>query len=285
VRGAHPHLPFASRVLQPCLAAVGLLAALYIGSRACAQQAAPPQISVAPQIIAAAASVTWLPIDIGPPEAVPKPSFATLRGLPPAISLTEGHQVSPGFWAVPLSGLPTLKVSIPAGISGQAEIVISLIGIDGRMLAQVGTKLVVQPALVAPPPEGAPAGSQVSRLAVPSHSPAGATADVKAAETASRPINLSEEERIRAEHALAQGEQYFARGSVLVARQYFQRAADAGLAAAALGLAATYDPVELQLRAVSGVVPDRDEARRWYQRARELGSRDAVERLARLNGN
>jgi hypothetical protein len=37
--------------------------------------------------------------------------------------------------------------------------------------------------------------------------------------------------------------------------------------------------------AVSGVLPDRDLARRWYERARELGSRDAEERLARLRGH
>jgi TPR repeat protein len=77
---------------------------------------------------------------------------------------------------------------------------------------------------------------------------------------------------------------YFARGSILVARQYFELAADAGLAGAALRLAATYDPAELQRLEVPGVVPDRDLARKWYERARELGAREAEAPLAWLSG-
>lgn len=75
--------------------------------------------------------------------------------------------------------------------------------------------------------------------------------------------------------ALAQGEEYFARGSILVARQYFQHAADSGLAESALRLAATYNPGELQHIQAAGVVADRDLARKWYERARELGAAEA----------
>jgi TPR repeat protein len=66
---------------------------------------------------------------------------------------------------------------------------------------------------------------------------------------------------------------------------FYQRAAEAGLALGAIRLAATFDPMELARLNVQGVRPDRDEARRWYERARELGAAEADERLARLSGN
>jgi TPR repeat protein len=35
---------------------------------------------------------------------------------------------------------------------------------------------------------------------------------------------------------------------------------------------------------VQGIVPDPLEARKWYERARELGAAEAEERLTRLSG-
>ena len=49
-------------------------------------------------------------------------------------------------------------------------------------------------------------------------------------------------------------------------------------------LAATYDPRELARAGVQGLLPNVEEARKWYERARELGAPEAEERLARLGG-
>jgi len=95
---------------------------------------------------------------------------------------------------------------------------------------------------------------------------------------------LAAHDKARAERLL-RGEEYLANGSVISARAFFERAAAAGLAAGALRLAATYDPGELQRLQALRVVPDPALARRWYERARELGAPDAVEQLARLSGN
>jgi TPR repeat protein len=84
---------------------------------------------------------------------------------------------------------------------------------------------------------------------------------------------------------IAQGERYLLEGNVGVARQFFQRAADAGYPPGAMRLAATYDPAELAGSQLQGIVPDVSEARRWYERARQLGAPDAAERLARLSRN
>ena len=66
------------------------------------------------------------------------------------------------------------------------------------------------------------------------------------------------------------------------ARLLFRRAAEKGYAVAAIRLAATYDPVELSRLALEGIAADQAEARKWYERASELGSPEADERLARL---
>jgi TPR repeat protein len=71
---------------------------------------------------------------------------------------------------------------------------------------------------------------------------------------------------------------------VAMARQFFLRAAEAGLARAALLLGGTYDQRELARQRVQGVQANPALARRWYERARELGAPEAEERLANLGG-
>ena len=85
-----------------------------------------------------------------------------------------------------------------------------------------------------------------------------------------------------AEQLLAQGERYLSQGTVAGARLFFRQAAEAGLAIAAMRLGATYDPNELSKLKVQGLVADVAEARKWYERARELGAPEAEQRLARL---
>jgi TPR repeat protein len=49
-----------------------------------------------------------------------------------------------------------------------------------------------------------------------------------------------------------------------------------------VALAGTYDPDELAKMKVVGLQPNVEEARKWYERARELGAFEAAERLRRL---
>src|SRR5262245_57358754 len=74
-----------------------------------AQRRDGPRIIVAPTILAEPASQAALIIQVGPPEALPSNSFLRLRGFPASVSLTEGHAIAPGSWAIPLFGLATLK--------------------------------------------------------------------------------------------------------------------------------------------------------------------------------
>jgi hypothetical protein len=85
---------------------------------------------------------------------------------------------------------------------------------------------------------------------------------------------------------LARGKTYFDAGDIAAARLLFRRAANAGDAAAALAMGATYDPAVLASRLVlgmsAGTGADVDEARSWYERAREMGSPEGPRRLDML---
>jgi TPR repeat protein len=81
---------------------------------------------------------------------------------------------------------------------------------------------------------------------------------------------------------IARGEAALADGNVAGARQFFLRAAEAGIARGALLLASTYDAHEFARLRILGVQPNPAEARKWYQRARELGAPQADALLLRL---
>ncbi len=81
---------------------------------------------------------------------------------------------------------------------------------------------------------------------------------------------------------IARGQTYLANGDVVSARLVFRRAAEAGDAPAALALGGTYDPLVLRSLGVIGVVADAAQARTWYQKAAELGSREAPQRIDQL---
>lgn len=248
-----------------------------------AQTTGEAHITVASTISAKAASEVALTIEVGPTHIVPPRSFVSLRGLPPGVSLKEGHTIAPGSWAIPLSALPALRARIPADISGRSEIVIRLIGMDGRLLAQATTTLIVEPAATPSPlPQAAPTklAQPASALVAPQPSPPKAEPDA-GNHAALRP-ELPAREQARAEHLLARGLDYLAAGNVAAARDFFERAAEIGLAPAALRLAATYDPFELPRLKVQGIVADRALARKWYERARDLGAPEAASQLARL---
>lgn len=231
-----------------------------------------PRIAVLATVVAEPATQMPLQIRIAPTESIPRNSFLRLRGLPPTASLSEGHSIAPGAWAIPLNGLPRLRLNLPASAAGKSELVISLVDEDGKLLAEARVSLVIQqqaPVVASPP---APAAVEKERTSAPSSPRAQAPA-------------LTPADRETAEKLVARGERDLEQGNIAQARQFFLRAAQTGLAQGALMLAATYDPRELaRMRAVS-VQPNIAEARKWYMRAVELGAPDAAHKLATLGGN
>ena len=73
-------------------------------------------------------------------------------------------------------------------------------------------------------------------------------------------------------------------GDIAAARLVLQRAAEAHSAQAALALGGMYDPIVLKQLNIHGVVADINQARSWYEKAREYGSEEAPRRLQALVG-
>jgi len=124
----------------------------------------------------------------------------------------------------------------------------------------------------APPP--------VQRAAAPA--PAVERAPPQVAERVPQPASTRSLDSSEVDVLVKQGQQFVAAGDFVTARLVFQRAAEAGNAAAALALGASYDPVVLSRLGVRGVDADVGKARTWYQKAKEFGAPDADRRLSTL---
>ncbi len=74
---------------------------------------------------------------------------------------------------------------------------------------------------------------------------------------------------------VARGDEIFATGDVASARLFYERAADAGDAQAALRMGESFDPGFLDQAHVRGAKGDPATAIYWYRRARDLGSAEA----------
>ena len=78
---------------------------------------------------------------------------------------------------------------------------------------------------------------------------------------------------------MARGDASFAQGDVVAARRFYELAANAGDAQAALRLGQTYDPAFLAQIQFRVVRPDASAAAYWYQKADKLGAPEAVPML------
>jgi hypothetical protein len=230
-----------SKLLRPVAAGLASLLFAFASSQSASTQTRDqPGISVAPAIEVWPAAQVPFPIWVRL-EQVPRNSFIRVQGLPRGAALSEGHAITPGAWAVPLNALSGLKITLPENVVGTADVVVTLVGLDGVVLSKAISSLVL-----------------------------------------TAPSSLTDETRKRALQFLRRGNERLADGQVAPARGLYEKAADMGLAEAAMALAATYDAAELALPHLRGVAPDAKEARRWYERARTLGAPGAEQRLLRL---
>jgi len=118
--------------------------------------------------------------------------------------------------------------------------------------------------------------------ALQSRAPAAPAAAVP---VAAPPVAASPARRLEADELAAlmkRAKGLIAIGDIASARLLLERAADAQEASAALLLAQTYDPAVLGAQDTRSITPDPAAARTWYQKAAQLGSSDATQRLAQM---
>jgi hypothetical protein len=119
----------------------------------------------------------------------------------------------------------------------------------------------------------------------PAAAAAAASVPVAAPPVAAPPVAASPARRLDADELAAlmkRAKGLIAIGDIASARLLLERAADAQEASAALLLAQTYDPAVLGAQDTRSITPDPAAARTWYQKAAQLGSSDATQRLAQM---
>lgn len=243
--------------------------------------AAAPTLNVGAIIVAEPASDTPLPIQVGPADGLPRNSFVRIRGLPISVALSEGHSIAPGSWAVPFVGLATLRISVPVGLSGRSEITVALVTVDGTVLAEVKTSLVITTAALLASGQTQPQPKSVASIG-PAVS--GLPSDQTQQPRSSPPAPPRTEAQQRALRFVTRGNEQLIEGDISAARLFYQRAVDARLPEGALAMGSSYDQVELDRLGVKGLTGDQAAARRWYEEARKMGAPEAETRLRRLGG-
>jgi hypothetical protein len=203
------------------------------------------------QIIAGAGQTPW-PITIDAHGKSIVGGTIRVRGLPRGARLSSGTVGSDGSWVISATEAATLAITPPQG-PASSKLTVTVEAADGTKLASIDTTFEISPVALDTGPIAEP-GNALGK-------------------------NHSEE---KARDLRLQGEERLAVGDVSSARMFFKRAADGGDAQAAVSMGATYDPTLFAALKVHGMTPDREIARKWYQRAVDLGSKDAFERIQAL---
>ncbi len=213
-----------------------------------------------------------------------------LDGLAQGTTLSAGAAISASSWQVPYDQTQWLYLYAPKDFTGVMNTAVSLLGADKQLLDTQAVQIkwmarapkplpdpAPTPAPPAPKPQAAQPPSKpvmVATVGDPSSAGAFKTAAIN------KPIDPGE-----ATMLMRRGRDFLGAGDISAARIAFSRLADAGVADAALALASTYDPTYLATHHVMGVQGDRAQARALYQRAKDLGSPEAAQILARMTGN
>jgi TPR repeat protein len=172
-----------------------------------------------------------------------------IGGLAPGLMLSTGTQVGPNTWRLSVEELTGAAIKPPRGFVGATDLTLELRLADNTVVDRKSLRL--------------------------EWSDNGALARAK-----SQPRRFATSELAL---MVKNGTEYMANGNIGAARMMLQPAAEAGDAVAAFALAETYDPLVLRKRNVKGgITADVSLAQTWYQKAMDLGSAVAPERLERL---
>jgi hypothetical protein len=170
-----------------------------------------------------------------------------LDGLAPGTTVTAGRSSGADAWRIAVSDLRNAWVRPPGGFAGPMDVAVELRLADDRTVDRKLRRLEWS----TPPVQAK--GSRIRQL-----------------------------DQAEIADLMKRGEAYIAHGDLAAARLVLQRAAEGGDPRATLTLAGTYDPIVLEKLGVQGFVSDIALARTWYERAKELGSPEAPQRLEML---
>ena len=231
------------------------------------------------------------PLELGVSVDAPAPGMTVMiKWMPAGARLTAGRRASANEWRVPAQIISDAAIIPPTDFVGELNLAAELRGTDGATLvttfvrltwtsAQTGSTAVSAASTAAAPPQPpvAPAPQQPQAAASP---PAAAAPAVATPQAQAEPIRELSPNEIAA--LVRRAQELLASGDLQGARLLLTRAADAHDARAALLLAKTFDPTASRQFSAADAGPDVDQARNWYQRAREWGSPEAQRQLDAL---
>jgi hypothetical protein len=231
------------------------------------------------------------PLELGVSVDAPAPGMTVMiKWMPAGARLTAGRRASANEWRVPAQIISDAAIIPPTDFVGELNLAAELRGADGATLvttfvrltwtsAQTGSTAVsaASTAAAPPPPPVAPAPQQPQAAASP---PPAAAPAVATPQAQAEPIRELSPNEIAA--LVRRAQELLASGDLQGARLLLTRAADAHDARAALLLAKTFDPTASRQFSAADAGPDVDQARNWYQRAREWGSPEAQRQLDAL---
>lgn len=258
-------------VLGFCLAAA--LAVFGGGAQLDQARAADVQIAVSPLIQVPTGSENLLPIELRQRGSMHGQCIVLIRGLPAAVSLSKGRLFESGVWGVPVGELDGLQLITSSAAFGKTAFVVSLVTLTGDVLAEANSSLMVSQT----------SQSVQTTAAVQQTSPVQEQLPDNAEAALRRPPTLSAKAVENIKLFMEKGDTAMKASNINLARLFYTQAAEAGSPEGAYALATTYDPTELaRLRVMGGIQPDPAMAKRWYEKATELGSQTAQNRLIQL---
>jgi hypothetical protein len=189
-------------------------------------------------------------------------TFLLFQGVPEEVTLSVGFKVK-NAWVVSLRDLGALSLKSSPAYNGSFELLATLR--EGDVNAAVCSAAV----------ELTQGGGRIAlaRSAITEAAPEKSAPSLAAGEALSKGDEAS---------LLERGADLLKQNDFEAARLIFTDLAERGSGAGAFALAQTYDPKALKAYFVIGLKPDLERARQWYNKAAELGSREAVQRLSAL---
>ena len=193
-----------------------------------------------------------------------------IGGYAPGSTFSTGQALGRAAWVLSPSQIDGAVITPPSGFAGAMDLLFELRLGDGRVVDRKRVRLqwsAPRPIASAEVPRDLPQAVVAPALTPTSPGPPDPPSGARTLSAAELAV------------LLRRGNELVSLGDLVGARLVFERAAQAGDSGAALALASTYDPLVLQRLGERGLAPDIAMARFWYEKAKELGSKEAPERL------
>jgi hypothetical protein len=201
-----------------------------------------------------------------------------ITGLPPGSSLSSGRPFGENGWRIADPRLSAVLIRPPPEFVGAIDLAVELRRADDTLVERRSARRTWSP----------PASVKTS-------SPQGPAVDVQTTGATTVPASSANDGTSQAAAPgsgepdaeqialfMRRGEELLSTGDLFGARLVLERAARAGNVRAALLLGGTYDQILPSQLGAGRNATDQAKARAWYERAKELGSSEARQRLDAL---